>query len=242
MVKFPSLSDVLSRCFLFAAVVVFNAAACSAVTISFDFGSAAPANVVVADNAPVGTVTETVGGVTITLDPVIAAGADASTSMWGANAGGFGVRSFDAGGGGSVDPGANGSIKRRISGDVGEAIEFSFDTDVTLESLLLGSLGSGETAVISLVSGTDPFGGSGVFEIDGPVDATSDISVGAAVQAGTVLSISTVNGTTTAGGILFNELTVSIVPEPGSLALLSLGVTALMGMGRRRTRSSRPSA
>ena len=53
------------------------------------------------------------------------------------------------------------AVQRRTHGALGEAIQISFDRDVSLESLTLGSfdLDGSEPVVLSFVSGTNPFTG-----------------------------------------------------------------------------------
>jgi hypothetical protein len=125
---------------------------------------------------------------------------------------------------------------RRINGSlpIPESIQFSFNQDVTLESIVVGAIhtGGGETLQLALVSGSDPFGElagySGDFQVQAgsltfrtTSGATTPLLIpfGAGGQeelvlaAGTVLSITA--NTAEGGGILFNSITVAVVNSPG---------------------------
>lgn len=224
----------------------------SAASIQFDLGNGSvdintgvAANVVVAENAPLSVVTATIDGVTMTLTPVVATGADFASSQWGANTQGLGIRSRDDSGSTSVDQGSNGGQRRRASGVVGEAFHISFDEDVTIDTIRLGALapsddsGSGDIEIVELafVSGVDPFSGSGPLTISSDQTLSTppieDLLIGVTINAGTVLSLSTDPLATTASGVLFNDIVVSrVIPEPMSAALVAL--TGLVPMGPTR--------
>jgi hypothetical protein len=120
---------------------------------------------------------------------------------------------------------------------VPEASPFSFDKDVSLESITLGSfnlLGL-ESMRLSFVSGTNPFattptgyssdyvfdansvtfttsgGGQTPYLIPFGVNAQGDI----VIEAGTVMSI-TANPIHTDGGFLLDMITVNLLPEAGN--------------------------
>ena len=227
----------------------------SATSVRFDFGngsvdgnSGVAANFVIAENQAFGVAPGNqslmLGGVELTIAPIVGSSSDFSQSQWGANSQGIGIRSRDSGGGTSVDQGSNGGQRRRISGEAGEAIQFSFDTDLTIESVRLGSLapsdlsgrGDIETAEISFVSGVDPFGSSSwAVDAEAAVNTlpTEDLVVNVFVEAGTVLSLTA--STPVTGGVLWNDIVVNVIPEPGSLALFLLGTLAI---ATSRTRMS----
>ena len=215
------------------AVLVGMTLASSAFAVRFDFGNGsvdsntgAAANFVIAEDQPFGASpgnqSLTLEGIELAIAPIVdQSTADFSMSTWGANTQGIGIRSLDAGGGFVSGEGANGGQRRRINGNTGEAIQFSFDTTVVIDSLRLGSLapsdnsGSGdiETAEISFFSGVDPFGGSSfTFDSDSTVNTSpiEDLPVGVVVEAGTVLSLS--SPTPIASGVLWNDIVVSLPP------------------------------
>jgi hypothetical protein len=135
------------------------------------------------------------------------------------------------------DPSGNATLARRIDGSLPtpESIRFSFDQEVTLDSIVVGAMhtGGAETLRLSLVSGEDPFAGvtgySGDYQLS-PGELAFSNSSGATgpqeiafglgaqdpivIAAGTVLAITTQpsNG----GGVLFNSITVqTAAASPG---------------------------
>ena len=182
---------------------------------------------------PLGVRAETIDGVTLTLTPVVGSGFDFAQSFWGSNSQGIGIRSFDSAA--ANEGGANGN-RRRIDGEIGEAVHFSFDRDVTLFDMRFGSFdpagdGTEEITEISYVSGgSDPFGGTPFTISSGTgTDPDQDHPVNVFVTAGTVLSLST---TTSVGqGILWNGMNVfeGPPPEPLTLQVLSSGEMRLLG-------------
>ncbi len=117
--------------------------------------------------------------------------------------------------------------QRRINGALStpESIHFSFDADVAINSMLIGSISAGtETLILSFVSGTNPFTGLAGYSGDYQLTANSlmfTASSGTApllvpfgeagqddlfVSAGTVLAITA--NPATGQGILFDEITV----------------------------------
>jgi hypothetical protein len=117
--------------------------------------------------------------------------------------------------------------QRRINGSLAtpESIRFSFDADVVINSMLIGSISIGtETLVLSFVSGTNPFTGLVGYSGDYQLTANS-LSFTAAsgtapllvpfgeagqdelfVSAGTVLAITA--NPATAQGILFDNISL----------------------------------
>jgi hypothetical protein len=223
------------RAFCTAGLIALTlSAAAVAAPIRFDFGdgtvdggTGVAANVVIAeDTSLAGTQGGTVDGVAITLQ-----GIGPSDRLWGANSQGIGI--ITAGVSQSQRAG-----QRRIDGTVPEFIYFSFDTDVTIDSVRLGNFtpnpttGSHEEAEIAFVSGVDPFGG-GSFTVNtatvtaGPTD---DIPVGVFVTAGTVLSLAA--SIPQQNGVLWNDIVVTPIPEPATAAMLTLA--AVVGIVVRR--------
>jgi hypothetical protein len=128
----------------------------------------------------------------------------------------------------------SGQFQRYIDGTLPtpESIEFSFDRDVSLESITLGNLelNGSEGVVLEFVSGTNPFTGLGGYSGDYSLGASSltvaptgggqipyMITYGLGgqdeilIEAGTVLSL-TANPTSTNGFIL-DMITVNVMSE-----------------------------
>jgi hypothetical protein len=124
------------------------------------------------------------------------------------------------------------SEQRRINGALAspESIRFSFDDDVAIRSMLIGSISAAnETLSLSFVSGTNPFIGLAGYTGDYQLTANSlrfTASSGTApllvpfgeagqdklfVSAGTVLAITA--NPATGQGILFDEITVERIFE-----------------------------
>jgi arylsulfatase A-like enzyme len=125
----------------------------------------------------------------------------------------------------------NDTDQRRINGTLStpEAIRFSFDADVAITSLLIGSISTNgsESLVLSFVSGINPFDGLDGYTGDYDVDSNSltfTASSGTApllvpfgeagqdnlvLKAGTVLAITA--NPATGQGILFDEINVELV-------------------------------
>jgi hypothetical protein len=124
-----------------------------------------------------------------------------------------------------------GTEQRRIDGALPtpETIRFSFDADVAITSMLIGSITTtaNESLILSFVSGVNPFDGltgySGNYTV-GTNSLTFTPTVGTApllvafgeagqddlvITAGTVLAITA--NPSTGGGILFDEITVQLV-------------------------------
>jgi len=137
------------------------------------------------------------------------------------NSSGVGVNSSD-------DSGAV-LTQRRIDGTLPtpEAIEFSFDADVTIDSMMIGAIDTGgsESLVLTYISGVNPFAGlagymgdynlgAGSLTFTPPAGADTPLLVSFGgvgqddfvVQAGTVLAITA--NPAAAGGILFNEISI----------------------------------
>lgn len=204
--------------------VCFTALQASAAVVTFDFGNANTANnsqnggagnwtPFANETTPVGTSASlTISGLEMTINGVANGGGD---DTWGINNQGIGIHT-DAG---------SGAGSRRLDGSLGEAISFSFDQDVTLTSIRLGSFGLAEEATVAIS------GGSTITIVSANEGPQNDFSLGGnAVSAGTLVTVTT--SVPTGGGVLFNEITVDAIPEPGSLALLGLG--GLLVLRRRR--------
>lgn len=210
-------------------------AASVAAPIRFDFGNGnvsddtgVAANVVIANNSALGTEIRTVDGVTITLTGI----ADPQAgSLWRSTQNGIGIETFEQAGGANVRP--------RIDGPLGEFINFSFDTDMTINSIRLGNMtpndaGGDEVVEIAFVSGDDPFaGGSYTYSTSsgGPTGPTDDIPVGVFVTANTVLSFTA--SVPQNNGVLWNDMVATPIPEPNTIALMGLAAAFAVALRRR---------
>lgn len=203
---------------------------------TFDFGNGASSannstngglgNVIAAEGgAP--EQSATIDGILLTIAAVNSDTGGTGTSVsLGSNSQGWGVRS-------SGETGAS-AASRRVGGSIPvEAFEFSFNEDVTFDSLRLGSFSSGKVLTLALVSGPNPFttGTSLTFTGTGAEGPDVDISLASGigpVLSGTVLRLSA--STPTGGGFLFNEMTIndSAPPVDGNLttSILALFPTA----------------
>ena len=145
------------------------------------------------------------------------------------NSNGVGVNS-------TADSGSAG-VQRRIDGSLTspEAIHFSFDKDVAITSMLIGSLEttSGlESLELSFISGENPFAGLTGYGGDFDLSANSlaygttsgagtplAIPFGAGGQSELVLRAGTVLAITANpaldGGVLFDAITIELQPTPG---------------------------
>lgn len=151
----------------------------------------------------------TIDGIEMTLIRAeVSDNGNTADDFWGINNQGLGVLSN-----GEAVNGNN----RRVESDKSEAIVFSFDQDVFLVSARFGSFSNNREAHLT------PAGGS-TITIQSPGgtggdNVQTDFSLGnTLVTAGTEITL------TSTLDILFNEITVTAVPEPGSLALMGLGV------------------
>jgi hypothetical protein len=226
------------RCCAVLVLSLATSASCFGAPIRFDFGNGSVsnntgvmANVVIANGTPLSTgIVETIDGVQITLAGFASPQAG---STWGTTDDGIGVVTVGQSGGANV--------QQRIDGPLGESVNFSFDTDVTIDSIRLGNMvrttgGNEEVVQIAFVSGNDPFvGGSfttstSATSSTGPAD---DIPVGVFVTAGTVLSLTT--SVPQNNGVLWNDIVVTPIPEPTAIVLL--GLAAALLFARRRQKS-----
>jgi hypothetical protein len=162
------------------------------------------------------------GGVTLSLTAV------GSGALLDWNSNGVGVNSDQDSGGDNV--------QRRIDASLPspEALRFSFDRDVAIQSIELGALetNGAETLRLSFVSGVNPFAGLAGYDGEYQVDANSlsfTTASGAAtpltipfgglgqdplvVREGTVLAVAA--NPAVAGGILFNAILVELLPVAG---------------------------
>ena len=212
---------------LIGTVVIFNSYRVGAASITFDLGNGNSVNnsqnggdgnwIPFADEATAVSTSAsmTIGGLEMTINGVANGGGD---DTWGINVQGIGIHT----------DGGSGAASRRIDGDLGEAITFSFDQDVTLSSLRLGSttLDTEETTVT-------PSGGS-IITLIGSGDPLTDYPLGdVSVTAGTLVTLTT--SVPTGGGVLFNEITVDVIPEPTSTVLLGTALIGFSLAGRRRS-------
>jgi hypothetical protein len=201
-----------------------------AAPIRFDFGNGAvdmgtgvAANVDIDEGTSLaGNQSATIGGTTITLQGIGPAG-----SVWGATSQGIGIIP-------EAELGMGGP--RRINGTLGEFVNFSFDKDVVIDSIRLGNftatMTNSEVVEIDFISGTDPFGG-GSFMVSstnqGPQD---DIPVGVFVSGGTVLSLTA--SVPRENGVLWNDIVVTPIPEPGTIAMLCIAAATCAIRFRRK--------
>jgi hypothetical protein len=197
-----------------------------AAPIRFDFGDGTvspdtgePANVVIADNVPVGTETETIDGVTITLEGI----AGAAGGTWQSTPNGIGIETDGQAGTAAGRP--------RIDKTIGESVNFSFDFDVTINSIRLGNMVE-DTVEISFVSGNDPFAG-GSFTHGMAAGPTEDIPVNVFVTAGTVLSLGA--SVPDQQGVLWNDMVVTPIPEPATMAVLAIAAPLVLSLRRGRS-------
>lgn len=168
---------------------------------------------------------------------------------------GIGVNSDDDSGGAGA--------QRRIDGTLAtpEALHISFDANVTIDSITLGTFGavSGNPAIetlrLSFVSGIDPIAGlygySGQYTVAGSVlsyaspgsQAVQTVTFGTEgqgkinVSPGTVLAL-TFNPVVETGAVISN-VTVTYVPEPSSLALGSIALLAPISRRKRGPKQRR---
>jgi hypothetical protein len=217
---------VITRLSAAALVALALSAACVAAPIRFDFGdgtvspdTGVSANVVIADNIPVGSEAETVDGVTITLEGI----AGPAGGTWQSTPNGIGIETTGQAGTAAGRP--------RIDKTIGESVNFSFDVDVTINSIRLGNMVE-DTVEISFVSGTDPFAG-GSFTYSTAAGPTDDIPVNVFVTAGTVLSLGA--SVPDQQGVLWNDIVVTPIPEPSAMAMAGI-VAATVGIALRRRR------
>jgi hypothetical protein len=212
---------------LAAVVGLLLSAASVAAPIRFDFGNGevdggtgVAANVEIDEGDDMTNPTSvTIGGTEITLQ-----GIGPSGRVWGATSQGIGIIPDDMLGMGG---------QRRINGTDGEYVHFSFDKDATIDSIRLGALNADEQVTIAFVSGTDPFGGSS-FTLSypsSPPGPQDDIPVGVFVTAGTVLSLTAT--TPVQGGVLWNDVLVTPIPEPATLVMPAFAVVAGIAFRRR---------
>ncbi|QDU90808.1 hypothetical protein Pla175_42210 [Pirellulimonas nuda] len=216
----------VAGCVVALAACVLSGAPASAQVIVFDFG--ATSNFPIADQSPLDPLMNTQGGVTMTLQGFTTN----APGSYGSNATGIGIFSAN-------DAGNTNTMRRMDTAVDGETFRFSFDTDINLSSLRVGSLQSeNEGFRLSYVSGgVDPFGGGNFTYITSDMGASEgpedDIPLGdIAVAAGTVLEFSSLeNVVNDNGGLLWNDLRVFIGarPRPLTLQVFSNGELRLVG-------------
>lgn len=216
-----------------------NANAVCADIVVFDFGNGSSANnsqggglgnwdPFPAGNAltllSAGSVSTTLSSLQMTLSGSTTDGNSIDDETWGITREGIGIHS----------DGLSNAKSRRLDGTIGEMITFSFGKDVILTSLRLGSAGVGDTVTVT------PAGGAAITIVNSGQGATNDYfldsngdgsGVFTMVSAGTDIAF-----TTTAGDVLFNEITVTTaIPEPAVLLFCGIAISA-MGLRRRRIR------
>ena len=118
---------------------------------------------------------------------------------------------------------------RPINGAIAETVIFSFDRDVWMTSLRLGSFSANEVVTLTRSAGTTIT----LTGVSGQVSSTFDQKLGdgfAYVAAGSTVTFTTTNAL--GAGVLFNEITINTVPEPA--AGLPLFLLSMLALGRRK--------
>lgn len=206
-----------------------------AATVTFDFGNANTSNnsqnggdgnwaPFADETTDISTVVSTtIDGLQMTLSGTAVDDNGLADEFWGINNQGIGV----------ITDGNGGATGRRIDGSIGEVISFSFDQDVTLSSVRLGSF-NGNASGAETVTVT-PDGGPAIEITQAATspDPLIDWPLGEVfVSAGTPITLST--AASIGGGVLFNEITVNTVPEPASIVLLCAALAGAASVARRK--------
>ncbi|MEM6458227.1 MAG: PEP-CTERM sorting domain-containing protein [Planctomycetota bacterium] len=153
----------------------------------------------------------TKGGVTANLTAIVTS---PSTTVFNQTGGGFGLNSDD-------DTTGTSDATSQLDGDEGaESISISFTTAVFFDSVSVSSFGSGDAGSIAF---TGPVASPVAIDSTGSTDAGS-----VQIDPGDSVTIAYVSG----NGFSFDSFTVTIVPEPASLALLALGGMLVTGRCR----------
>ncbi|MCO6047470.1 hypothetical protein NG895_26500 [Aeoliella sp. ICT_H6.2] len=176
--------------------------------------------------AALGERSATVDGITMTIIPKIGDDYDYAQSSWGTNSVGIGIRSITSTG---ENEGYNNNPDRRrlIDGSAGEAIDFHFDTDVTLHSVRLDEFARGNNILAFEVA---TVGSQLLLSLSANADPSQEHSLdNMFVPTGTTVSLTTT--TPRAGGVLWNSLTLSPggPPVPMKLKVYADGEMVLVG-------------
>ena len=221
------------------AIALLAAGSATAGSVTFDFGNANTANNSQNDGdgnwepfanetTDISTVASTtIDGLQMTLVGTAVDTNGVADEYWGINNQGIGVITDD------TTNGNSGAFDRRINGEIGEDISFSFDQDVFLSSLRLGAFAGNANGAEEVT--ITPEGGASIVisRTETTTSPTTDWPLGdVLVSAGTPI---TLTSTVAVGqGVLFNEITVDVIPEPATMALAALGLVGGVVAWRRR--------
>lgn len=215
----------------------------SAGSITFDFGNSNTANnsqnggdgnwePFADETTDISTIAATtIDGLQMTLVGTAVDTNGVADEFWGINNQGIGVITDDTTNGNSD------AFDRRINGEIGENVSFSFDQDVFLSSLRLGAFAGNANGAEEVT--ITPEGGASIVisRTETTTSPTTDWPLGdVLVSAGTPI---TLTSTVAVGqGVLFNEITVDVIPEPATLMLAGFGFVGIVIACRRQQSSS----
>ncbi|HBR95214.1 MAG TPA: hypothetical protein DEA90_13720 [Opitutae bacterium] len=191
-----------------AAISCFALSASADTTFFFHDGDATIGTGLLFDNAE-GSIQDTQGSFTLTAEAFLD-GVSTGTDFNGAGSG-FGVNAT-----------GTGDETQFFDDDLGtESIIFSFDIEGTFVSLDLAGINIDDEATLS-------FSGGGTYNLS---NATDDFyTIGEAFTSGQEITLST-----NAAGAIFSLESFTVVPEPGTFALLSGCAALTFVMLRRRS-------